>query len=364
MTDVTNSSQPANSDKVKDAAGEMRAIKALLHYKLQTAQQDVTLPDLTGKSGWYAIVNPAGNGFSLQQSPAGAGSAGDLASQLADSSDPFKGSGLVNYNHALAYAGGSVGKAIQSLYKFCQLTQPIVIAPITYADITGSYTPNPKLAFLEVCICGSGGSGGGSPAPGPTTQYCIAGSGGGSPYARLLIPGSVILAYAATNGGVINYCVGARVAGGVNVVGTDGHASWFGRNSGDKLINTPGGIRGSIGIPTASSTYAAFPALNTYAAWPYIASSLNDYIVERVTGGPPQESFQVGGLGVVGKSGSSKFGAGVPQQPMADQNGRDAECYGEGGGGSWRLHGASTSSGGGGTSGSGYLSLTEILLPN
>mgnify|MGYP000845371713 CR=1 FL=1 len=364
MTDATNTAQPSDSDKAKGAAAEIRALKTLLHYKLQTVQSDVNMPTLVGKSGYYLTVGMDENSIQLLQSPAGAGSAGDLASQLANSTDPLKGAGLVNFNYALAYAGGSVGKAIQSMYKFCAVTQPLVVVPAAFANVTGVYTPNSKLAFLELAMCGGGGSGGGSPAPGSTTQYCLGGSGGGSPYVRLLIPAAVINAYAATNGGVINYQVGAAVAGGNQVIGNDGNDSWFGISSGSYLLTTPGGYRGVAGIPTASSTSQAFLTSSDVPRSPAISALITAYVIEKITGGPANASFQIGGVGVVGKSGGSKFGSGVSPLLISDSNGRDGSNYGEGGGGSWRLYGASGSSGLGGKGAPGYMSLTEYLLPN
>ncbi|WCF39290.1 hypothetical protein [Enterobacter roggenkampii] len=186
-----------------------------------------------------------------------------------------------------------------------------LIGPPKIFTSSGTYTPTPgtKKILIEVQGAGSGGGGAGSTS---ATSYSAGGNGTGGGYAMSMLD------VAADKITSVPVTVGAGGLGGNGAPtgGNAGGASKFGS------FITAGGGNGSL---TAAPRDTSFTITGTYGG---IATGGN--IINR--GGDGSDSvICIGGLIVIGRAGSSKFGAGGNGYANWNVSGKNGSGYGSGG---------------------------------
>ncbi|HCO0598053.1 TPA: hypothetical protein N6818_001622 [Escherichia coli] len=176
---------------------------------------------------------------------------------------------------------------------------------------SGTYTPTPgtKKILVEVQGAGSGGGGAGATS---ASSYSAGGNGTGGGYAMSLLD------VAADNITSVPVTVGAGGLGGNGVPtgGNAGGASKFG-----SFITAEGGY-GSL---TVAPRDTAFTITGTYGG---IATGGN--IINR-WGDGSDSVICIGGLIVIGRAGSSKFGGGANGYANWNVAGKNGTGYGSGG---------------------------------
>lgn len=186
-----------------------------------------------------------------------------------------------------------------------------LIGPPKIFTSSGTYTPTPgtKKILIEVQGAGSGGGGAGSTS---ATSYSAGGNGTGGGYAMSLLD------VAADKITSVPVTVGAGGLGGNGspTGGNAGGASKFGS------FITAGGGNGSL---TTTPRDTAFTITGTYGG---IATGGN--IINR-QGDGSDSVICIGGLIVIGRAGSSKFGAGGNGYANWNVSGKNGAGYGSGG---------------------------------
>lgn len=186
-----------------------------------------------------------------------------------------------------------------------------LIGPPKIFTSSGTYTPTPgtKKILIEVQGAGSGGGGAGSTS---ATSYSAGGNGTGGGYAMSLLD------VAADKITSVPVTVGAGGLGGNGspTGGNAGGASKFGS------FITAGGGNGSL---TTAPRDTAFTITGTYGG---IATGGN--IINR-RGDGSDSVICIGGLIVIGRAGSSKFGAGGNGYANWNVSGKNGVGYGSGG---------------------------------
>lgn len=259
--------------------------------------------DVNYAKGWEFVGSnpPTKNDFSYLQNLS------DLKSQWLYSNklqrtDPFgdiKSDGTVKNaleNLGLSDSAGFVGR---------------LIGPPKIFTSSGTYAPTPGTKKILIEVQGAGGGGGGAGAT-TATGYSAGGNGAGGGYAMSLLD---VAADAITSVPVI---VGAGGLGGNGspTGGSDGGASNFGS------FITAGGGYGSL---TVAPRDTAFTITGTYGG---VATGGN--IINR-QGDGSDSVICIGGLIVIGRAGSSKFGAGGNGYANWNVSGKNGAGYGSGG---------------------------------
>lgn len=186
-----------------------------------------------------------------------------------------------------------------------------LIGPPKIFTSSGTYTPTPGTKKILIEVQGAGGGGGGAGAT-PATSYSAGGNGTGGGYAMSLLD------VAADKITSVPVTVGAGGLGGNGFPtgGNAGGASKFG-----SFITADGG-HGSL---TAKPMDTAFTITSTYGG---IATGGN--IINR-QGDGSDSVICIGGLIVIGRAGSSKFGAGGNGYANWNVSGKNGTGYGSGG---------------------------------
>ncbi|MEP9064364.1 hypothetical protein ABKU14_12755, partial [Enterobacter roggenkampii] len=186
-----------------------------------------------------------------------------------------------------------------------------LIGPPKIFTSSGTYTPTPgtKKILIEVQGAGSGGGGAGSTS---ATSYSAGGNGTGGGYAMSMLD------VAADKITSVPVTVGAGGLGGNGAPtgGNAGGASKFGS------FITAGGGNGSL---TTIPRDTAFTITGAYGG---IATGGN--IINRMGDGS-DSVICIGGLIVIGRAGSSKFGAGGTGYANWNVSGKNGSGYGSGG---------------------------------
>lgn len=186
-----------------------------------------------------------------------------------------------------------------------------LIGPPKIFTSSGTYTPTPGTKKILIEVQGAGGGGGGAGST-SATRYSAGGNGTGGGYAMSLLD------VAADNITSVPVTVGAGGLGGNGAPtgGNAGGASKFGS------FITAGGGNGSL---TAAPMDTAFTITGTYGG---IATGGN--IINR-QGDGSDSVICIGGLIVIGRAGSSKFGAGGNGYANWNVSGKNGAGYGSGG---------------------------------
>lgn len=207
-----------------------------------------------------------------------------------------------------------------------------LIGPPKIFTSSGTYTPTPGTKKILIEVQGAGGGGGGAGST-SATSYSAGGNGTGGGYAMSLLD---VDADKITS---VPVTVGAGGAGGNGspIGGNAGGASKFGS------FITAGGGNGSL---TTEPRDTAFTITGTYGG---IATGGN--IINR-RGDVSDSVICTGGLIVIGRAGSSKFGAGGNGYANWNVSGKNGDGYGSGGTGATSHNSPGVSySGGKGTDG-------------
>ncbi|WP_411369695.1 glycine-rich domain-containing protein [Citrobacter braakii] len=186
-----------------------------------------------------------------------------------------------------------------------------LIGPPKIFTSSGTYTPTPGTKKILIEVQGAGGGGGGAGAT-SATSYSAGGNGTGGGYAMSLLD------VAADKITSVPVTVGAGGLGGNGspTGGNVGGASKFGS------FITAGGGNGSL---TTAQRDTAFTITGTYGG---IATGGN--IINR-RGDGSDSVICIGGLIVIGRAGSSKFGAGGNGYANWNVSGKNGAGYGSGG---------------------------------
>lgn len=210
------------------------------------------------------------------------------------------------------------GKDVAGLLTYLRLSDSAgfvgrLIGPPKIFTSSGTYTPTPgtKKILIEVQGAGSGGGGAGSTS---ATSYSAGGNGTGGGYAMSLLD------VAADKITSVPVTVGAGGLGG-NGAPTGGNA---GGSSKFGSFITAGGGNGSL---TVAPRDTAFTITGTYGG---IATGGN--IINR-RGDGSDSVICIGGMIVIGRAGSSKFGAGGHGYANWNVSGKNGDGYGSGGSG-------------------------------
>lgn len=229
------------------------------------------------------------------------------------------------------------GKDVAGLLTYLRLSDSAgfvgrLIGPPKIFTSSGTYTPTPGTKKILIEVQGAGGGGGGAGST-SATSYSAGGNGTGGGYAMSLLD---VDADKITS---VPVTVGAGGAGGNGspIGGNAGGASKFGS------FITAGGGNGSL---TTEPRDTAFTITGTYGG---IATGGN--IINR-RGDVSDSVICTGGLIVIGRAGSSKFGAGGNGYANWNVSGKNGDGYGSGGTGATSHNSPGVSySGGKGTDG-------------
>lgn len=188
-----------------------------------------------------------------------------------------------------------------------------LIGPPKIFTSSGTYTPTPGTKKILIEVQGAGGGGGGAGST-SATSYSAGGNGTGGGYAMSLLD------VAADKITSVPVTVGAGGLGG-NGAPTGGNA---GGSSKFGSFITAGGGNGSL---TVAPRDTAFTITGTYGG---IATGGN--IINR-RGDGSDSVICIGGMIVIGRAGSSKFGAGGHGYANWNVSGKNGDGYGSGGSG-------------------------------